>query len=194
MWRFAAARTVGTSHIKVGTSCQDRFACASGPNGVILAVADGAGSAARSEIGAELAVLTVIEQLFRELEQPNCDWPMLLSQAASQARSAILARAIEDGQSSRDYATTLLVAAATDAGGGALQIGDGVIAFRDFDGWAPLFWPQKGEYANMTNFLTDDGAESAWEIATLPSHKIDLALMSDGLENLALNVVSRSIH
>ena len=194
MWRFAAAKTVGTSHLKVGAPCQDRFACAATPEGVVLAVADGAGSAARSEIGAELAVTTVTDHLARALDGTAGDWSARLIEAARAARTTVLARAIEDGCASRDYASTLLVVVATAVGGAALQLGDGVIAYRDIDGWAPLFWPQKGEYANMTHFLTDDGAEGAWEVACLPGHEIEIALMSDGLENLALNFATRSVH
>jgi hypothetical protein len=168
--------------------------CVATPTGIVIAVADGAGSAVRSEIGAEIAVAAVTDYLGRMLDEAGQDWPERLADAARSARSAVLARAIEDGCASRDYASTLLVLVATADGGAALQLGDGVIAYSDVDGWGPLFWPQKGEYANMTHFITDDGAEAEWEIARLTGQEREFALMSDGLENIALNFATRSVH
>ena len=168
--------------------------CIASDRGLVIVVADGAGSAARSEIGAELAVTVAAEHLRGDLAATDVDWTRCVVAAARSARTAVLSRALDDGAASRDYACTLLVAVATPRGGAALQLGDGLIAYRDHDGWAPLFWPQKGEYANMTRFLTEDDADEVWETAPLPAHGIDLALMSDGLEGLALHFATRSIH
>src|SRR5207237_8015857 len=64
MWRFAAARATGTSHLQTGTPCQDRLACAVLANGALVAaVSDGAGSAPRAEVGAEIAVQAVTGRL-----------------------------------------------------------------------------------------------------------------------------------
>ncbi|MBW3622800.1 MAG: protein phosphatase 2C domain-containing protein [Armatimonadetes bacterium] len=55
-WRVMGASVRGTSHAKTGQPCQDAFAWDRLDEGaLVLAVADGAGSASLSDIGAEIA-------------------------------------------------------------------------------------------------------------------------------------------
>src|SRR5215510_6680198 len=59
-WVWAAARVAGTSHLKQGLPCQDSFACRvwqsrDGPPVLVAALADGAGSAERADVGSALA-------------------------------------------------------------------------------------------------------------------------------------------
>ena len=75
-----------------------------------------------------------------------------------------------------------------------LQIGDGLIAYRDSDAWGWFFWPQKGQYANTTNFLIEDDAEAKFERVTVRDRITEVAVMSDGLENIALHLATLSIH
>ncbi len=85
-------------------------------------------------------------------------------------------------------------------GGAALQIGDGAIVTgpkatgTTAPGWKWLFWPQKGEYANSTLFLTDETALAKAEVAPLTVDVQDVAVFSDGLEALALHFGSRTAH
>ena len=80
-------------------------------------------------------------------------------------------------------------------GGAALQIGDGVMVVRDGgNGWSWVFWPQRGEYANTTYFLTDDDAIERLQVETFSAAISDVALMSDGLEPLALHYASKTVH
>jgi serine/threonine protein phosphatase PrpC len=63
-WRVAAASVCGASHEKTGQPCQDAHHWAALPDGTVLAaVADGAGSAALSEIGATVATQTAVQFL-----------------------------------------------------------------------------------------------------------------------------------
>ena len=72
---------------------------------------------------------------------------------------------------------------------------DGLIAIRaDTDGWTWVFWPQRGEYANVTRFLTEDDALSALEISPLGPEVFECAVMTDGLESLALHYATRAAH
>lgn len=196
MWRFAAARTAGTSHLRANLPCQDRFACAALPGGsLVLAVADGAGSAAMAEQGAEIAVNTIINYLKRFLEDGRSDFVMMLREAATMAREAIIAESDRTGLELRSYASTLLSLVLTPGGGGALQIGDGVIVVSDgCEEWSWVFWPQRGEYANTTYFLTDQDACERLEVEVFSGVITDVALMSDGLEPLALHYASKTVH
>lgn len=195
MWRYAAARTTGSSHLKREEVCQDRFEVWSS-NGVFLAaVSDGAGSAKRAEVGAEVAVRQALASM-RADYQETTDWPALVSSAFDQARAAVMAQAESEMLPARDFACTLLVVALTREGGAAGQIGDGVIALRDDaeEGWSWVFWPQKGEYANTTRFLTDPERVSPPDLTGIRESVFEIALMTDGLEGLALNYLERSAH
>ena len=45
-----------------------------------------------------------------------------------------------------------------------------------------VFWPQSGEFANSTNFLTADDYRKRLEFLATPSHSSDVAMFTDGLE------------
>ena len=181
----------------MGSPCQDRLACVVLTNGALVAVvSDGAGSAPRAAVGAEVAVQAVVDQFRRLAEGPGC--PELLSaleDAARHARDAVLARAEADGEEAASYAATLLALVDTPDGGAVLQIGDGVIVVGEEAGaWRWMFWPERGEYANTTRFLTDTDAPDHVRVAELPGSPTDVAIMTDGLQSLALHYASQSVH
>jgi hypothetical protein len=196
MWRFVAAQAVGTSHLKANLPCQDRLACEVLSDGsLIAAIADGAGSAAKAERGAELAVRTVIGHLKLGLAEGRGDVDVLLREAAALARGSIMADADQEGAALRDYASTLLALVLTPQGGAAMQIGDGVIVVSEGDNeWCWVFWPQRGEYANTTYFLTDENALDQLKIEVLSGRIAGLALLSDGMEPLALHYATKTVH
>lgn len=197
MWRFAAAKAIGTSHIQAQLPCQDEFVCELiEDQSLIAALADGAGSAALAKRGAELAVRTTISHLKQAIAEKRTDFACLLRESAIAARDAISAEANQEGAALRSYACTLLVAVLSQNGGGAaLQIGDGVMVVSDGgDEWSWVFWPQRGEYANTTNFLTDDAAFEQMQVEAFSGVVTDIAVMSDGLEPLAVHYASKSVH
>jgi hypothetical protein len=59
---------------------------------------------------------------------------------------------------------------------------------------AYVFWPQHGEYANSTNFVTSPVAESALQFEIAPRQIAEIAIFSDGLENLLLHHASKTVH
>ena len=196
MWRFAAARATGLSHLRSNIPCQDYFACAELPSGkLVAAVADGAGSAAMAAQGAQIAVETVINHLKQSLEENRSDFGEMLREAAAAARKAVVDDALRLGTEPKSYASTLLAVVLTQEGGGALQIGDGVIVVSDYGrGWCWMFWPQRGQYANTTYFLTDEHALDHIEVDVFQRIITDVALMSDGLEPLALQYANKTVH
>jgi hypothetical protein len=196
MWRFAAARATGTSHLRANQPCQDRIACWALPGGALLAAAaDGAGSATMGQRGADIAVDTVISHLRRSLDEERSDFGTLLREAALAAREAIAVEAVRDGLELRSYASTLLAVVLTAEAGGALQIGDGLIVVSDGgDEWSWVFWPQRGEYVNTTHFLTDDDAVERLEVQIFSGIVTDIALMSDGLGPLVLHYAGKAVH
>ena len=158
-------------------------------------MSDGAGSAPRADVGSALAVSTASTFLRALLPCPTLPWPDALAAAARSAQGALLAQAASHSAPLHAYACTLLLLVITPNGGGALQIGDGVMATREAQQpWRYVFWPQKGEFVNTTHFLTDVDAEQTWEVAAVDTHVCDAAAMTDGLETLALQFASRAVH
>lgn len=196
MWRLAAARATGRSHLRSGLPCQDRFAYQVLPDGsFIAALADGAGSASNAEVGAETAVHTVVSHLQQALTSGRTDLDLLMGEAASHARDAVIAVADIKQAEPRSFASTLLAVILVADRGAAMQIGDGAMVIKNsYEEWMWVFWPQRGEYANTTYFLTDETALQRLQIDTLPGAISDVALMSDGLEPLALHYANKGVH
>ena len=69
-WRAVVRSSVGTRHKKQQQPCQDygKYCILNHNDAIVGAVADGAGSAKYSDIGAKLAVETVMA-IFSEIEQ-----------------------------------------------------------------------------------------------------------------------------
>lgn len=195
-WRWAAARATGRSHLKGGLSCQDRFGMQLLPDGTLIAaLADGAGSAIHGDVGAETAVNTVLSFLHHALTGGATDLKALMRDVVREARQAVVAVAEREQQDLRQYASTLLAVVLTHEGGAAAQIGDGVIVVkRDHEEWVWILWPQRGEYTNTTFFLIDPAANQRLEVESFPGPITDLALMSDGLECLALRYADQAVH
>lgn len=200
IWRVVGASVQGTAHLKREIPCQDAHAYRLLPGRVLLvAVADGAGSAPHSDTGAQYAVTSALDHLeatlAEELPQNKERWEELLAAGFAAAHQALLQHAAADELSPRAFATTLTCAVACDAWLVVGQIGDGVTVAQDEAG--ELFTashPQRGEYANETFFLTSDEAFERFQVRVFPEAIQALALMTDGLIRLALNVVTHSPH
>jgi len=199
-WRIASARVAGTSHVMTGLPCQDAVSLTCEETGgawFTAAIADGAGSAARSDRGSEQAARAV--ETFLSVQAANASPASALGRAAvlaayRDAAAEIERLAAEEDQPVREYACTLLAAYVDAAGGVFAQVGDGAIVIR-MDGeteWRPVFWPQHGRYANETNFIVGEGALDAFEHAYVEGRVAAVAMFTDGLENLVLDRAART--
>ena len=194
-WRYAAGQATGSSHAKTGKPCQDRMGCSIENSTLIAVVADGAGTADLAHIGAEIAVDAMSSIARLGVRAGRDDYRDVLREGARLARERLVEAARERKASPRDLACTLLAAIVAPIGGAALQIGDGVIVIGDgTPSWRWVFWPQKGEYANTTFFLSDERALENAAVTDLGDDVVDVALMSDGMEALALNFANREVH
>jgi serine/threonine protein phosphatase PrpC len=71
MWNFVGAKVTGCSHIRSDMPCQDAFALRLLPGEtLIVAIADGAGSSARSDVGAQFAVQAALDKISK-IQWPN---------------------------------------------------------------------------------------------------------------------------
>ena len=200
-WRYVYASVPGVAHRASGAECQD--ACAvqwlEAPDGtpvLALAAADGAGSAAEARVGAELACQTLLAECAAWLAQATvADWTRAAAETLiERVQTALSWRAAATGLPIRELACTLLGAVLADDQALFLQIGDGAIVIGAGDDYRPVFWPQVGEYVNETYFITDAGAAARLEFATLAEPVIEIALLTDGLQALALHYQTRQAH
>ena len=201
-WRTLAASVVGTAHASAGLPCAD--ACAArvlrprrGGSLLVAVAADGAGTSERAPEGAQLACAAVVQQAERwagRASDPSTFGREDFIPWLRKARKRIARAARAQRRESRDFSCTLLVALVGEARAAFFQIGDGAIVYRGAGGaYVPALWPQTGEYANCTWFVTDDDA--AQRVQTVAAEGVDeVALLTDGLQGLALRFGTREAH
>lgn len=201
-WRIAMASSVGTAHVAQARRCQDAHGHleavdAAGQPVLVVAAADGAGSADRAEVGAMLACDTFVRLAAAYLEQGGTV-ETIGRPLAERWIAGILYRVElqmrQHGGVLRDYACTLLAALIGTKGAVFLQIGDGAMVVSDGNGWRHVFWPHHGEFANTTTFITSDRAAQAMDFESRHAAVDEIALFTDGLESLVLHKASRSVH
>ncbi|MBI3422453.1 MAG: protein phosphatase 2C domain-containing protein [Acidobacteria bacterium] len=199
-WRVIGASVQGVSHIKSGQPCQDAHAWAVLPNGTLIAaVADGAGSAALAEVGAQLAAQTTVNFLRQQLietELPGDDaaWQTLLFEALKAARHRLEDEAQTRGCALRDLATTLIAVVATAGLAAAAHVGDGAAVLHTADELLLLAAPQMSEYVNETTFLVSADYLQAAQFSCWHGCAQQLALFTDGLQRLALQMPLQRPH
>jgi hypothetical protein len=163
----------------------------------MAALADGAGSAERAEVGAALATSLFADIVFEAFDDGASlgSFVETLRYAIGEARLALHLKAGRDDRAVDDYASTLLAAILSPAGGAVGQIGDGAVVISDAsNGWCPVHWPDHGEYANTTTFLTQTDALDTLRVASFDASVKRLAMFSDGLERLVLDFQNRTAH
>lgn len=160
---------------------------------LVAAIGDGAGSAPLADLGAEAATSAFVEAVRSGVQEGYVSIGVLADGAIQAARNSLQAKALEHGANIRDLATTLLAVVLTPSDGVAVQIGDGVIVSREENDWTLVIAPQHGEFVNTTRFLTDDDYTSAIVVQPLSPKTIDLVMLSDGLERLALDLPANTV-
>lgn len=199
MWKFVGASVRGTSHIRTETACQDFFRVEQththAGDYLIVTCADGAGSANFSEIGARVACERACEASKALLDERPAE---LLARADliavfRAAQQAIVDAAVFHQKPLRDLATTLILAIAGESQTVFAQIGDGASVYVVDGTYHIGCWPQTGEYANVTTFVSHCDLEQS--LVFHSCGRIDrLAVFTDGLQLLALDVAKREAY
>lgn len=203
-WRLVGTAVVGSAHQKVGLPCQDALdyrVILNGSAGSVLlvALADGAGSAELADLGAHCAVDVAMRSMAAAIQgglpEERTGWDALLCKAFDQARQALERLADEQTEPLRAFATTLTCVIAAGEWLAVGQLGDGaVVAGEDHQTLFVVARTQRGEYANETYFLTQADALEQVEVQVLEQPVSLLAVMSDGLIRLALRMPSHAPH
>ena len=192
VWKSVFASVVGSAHVEHQQACQD--ACYADADGEywIGVVSDGAGSASFGGDGA-LFVVEQLPALIRQLAPSDVNLSSLTT-CVVQVRQALCDLATQARRTPRDYACTLLLAVIIEPQAFFVQIGDGAMVVNNGNTLDVVFWPEQGMYANMTHFLTDDTALNYLQTSAAQVRVLDIAMLSDGLQRLALNYAQRTAH
>lgn len=201
-WRTVQASVPGVAHQESDIECQD--ACAvqlapmtdNQPPGLVLVAADGAGSATRSRDGAEQVCQTLLAECAAWLAQATDeDWqPAAVTPWLQSLQTVLAQQAAEAALPIREFACTLLGAIVAADRALFLQIGDGAIVIGSGHGYQPIFWPQGGQYVNETWFVTDPNAADFLQCVVIVEPVAEIALLTDGLQPLALHYQSHQAH
>jgi hypothetical protein len=199
-WRVVGAAVQGSAHERTGQPCQDALGYWVTPAGAVLIfVADGAGTAERAEQGAQVAVregLGAVEAgLAQGIPQDEAGWRALVEESFFQARQALEQLAAAESLPLKSFGTTLVCGVVLDGLLVTGQVGDGaVIAGTEQGELFTAAFPQRGEYANETYFLTLPEALERLEVQVYTQPIAALALLSDGLTRLALQLPAYRPH
>ena len=165
-WSLLVASRRGRLHAHRGDHREDAGQVLLFEHGWCAAVADGAGSATYSRLGAAIATHVATHAVREALQHGRADTaePALLGRAlqagATAANDALRTFATHCGLALRDLRTTLLVATLHGGRVGLLQVGDGASAWLHGDGTVsqPLSGPITEFSGEVAHFLPDDGA------------------------------------
>lgn len=178
-WAYAYAFRAGEDH----EACDDAVVCETLGDYIIAAVSDGAGSAEKAHKGASLACQTFIQMavpIFNGTLQPTC----LISEVQSQ---------IPEGEAEA-HSCTLVGAVAGPEGAMFVQIGDGAAVYRCADEYKVAIWPEETEFLNHTFFITMADAEQHLHTLRIDEPLTELALFTDGLQHLVLDLKTKAPH
>ena len=199
-----AASVIGTSHEKAGGTCQDANECEiyslpTGEQVLAAAVADGAGSAVCGGEGAARTCHVLLGLLKEHLCSGNAIEEITKDTAKSwitTIQNVLEEEAKTVSRERRDFACTVLGLIVGDCCAACLQVGDGVMVLADSEehAYGHVFWPDRGEYANTTHFVTEDDAIEHLQFESVNRRIVEAALLTDGLQTIALNYQKQIAH
>jgi hypothetical protein len=204
-WRSLSRSVIGTRHQRNFLPCQDAGSYRVLGDLVVGAIADGAGSAPHSELGATLAVQHTLDHLayLEAWLQPNQNpkWPTveqspspaqarrLFERTITKVRETLQQQADRNGYGLETLACTLLAFAATPHWLTAMQIGDGfIVVSTASEPYQLLFQPDKGEFVNQTTFVTSSTAWDDLQVSVISSPPHFICAATDAFERLAMHL------
>jgi serine/threonine protein phosphatase PrpC len=177
---------IGTAHQeKKDGVCQDHSAVRYISDSMVAAViADGLGSAQRSDEGAKIAVTSVIEYISQKIDgMPAEQYTELIKRSFMCAYNATLAQAKEKQIDARQYNTTLTAAIYDGSGLYYGQCGDGGIIVLTVQGdYVRATQAEKGESFNETHPLLN--GEKYWSFGKFDGQVCAFTMMTDGIFDL----------
>jgi hypothetical protein len=195
-WASCGAAVAGPSHEESGTPRQDAFRIRSTDGVIVMAVADGAGSAELSQIGARLAANTASKVALAR----GAAWSKLSDSGAESALRNVLDRVAQQlvhfamrADIAVDLlATTLSVAIVTDERWSCARVGDSPAVVREStEGLRTIARTPGSQYINETTFMTSSDWREMARVEHGKTSEIDaIALLTDGVAFLGINLAA----
>ncbi len=185
-FKVAVARTQGRRHESANIPCQDSVLGFCSEKLASIVLADGAGSATYSSLGAQIVVNTITRTLKENFKR-------IIRSKEAKAKHKVMGPVIrmltEVSKRYRtelkQYAATLLFVATDGKKLLIGQLGDGRIGIRNAitGEWRTVLNASKGEFFNETVFVTSRNAPDLLQLAVGSVDAIDACvIMSDGAE------------
>jgi Protein phosphatase 2C len=191
-WLVLAGCSAGAGHDRAAVSSQDAHAVTEVDDTLVVAVADGAGSAPFAGVGAALAVRLAQQEMGRLLRAKG-ELPALVRTGARRTlrrfHRSVAALAHGAGLHPRDFATTLTVVLARPPWVAAFAVGDGFVVTRARDELTLLLAPPGGADrppGAATLLPLRFGNVRAERRMTRVDGLTGLAVGTDGLESLMI--------
>lgn len=187
------ARIQGRGHQIKGIPCQDAY-CSDFflHSHVIIAIADGLGSAPRSDLGAQIVVESAVNAVTNLMAEGQTKSRLLLHAGIVNARNDLFKTAAMEICQVHELASTILLIIASKDSIAVAHIGDGAIVVKGSDFVKIISEPENYEYANVVVPITSDEWENALRIYESAEPIECIAAFSDGLQNAALKNVNAS--
>jgi serine/threonine protein phosphatase PrpC len=189
-FKVAGASVQGTRHIKYNIPCQDAFAYDVTDEYVIVCVADGLGSARLSHIGSERGVRIATEAIKKQFDTHRDEDKarQAMIEVFREVNHGLRTLASQNKNDVRDYATTLICVLAWSDSVVVGHIGDGAVVISKDNNVSFLSAPQHGEYAGEVTPVTSENFEDVQQISFRSLSPDYIAVFSDGLERLAIDL------
>jgi len=193
---FGAA-VLGPRHQQTDTPLQDSFAFAiAHPGWVAIAVADGLGSAIRSELGASTAAHAAVQGILWLLSSDSPKVPSLKTLVVHGVRTARLAvemRALYENRSIDDLASTLIAVVAKGDSVCAAHVGDGAAVAKKNRALSVLSAPEPSEYVDEVVPITASDWLDHLRISRVVDDVEALVVFTDGCQRAALQKIDGAI-
>lgn len=201
MWKHTVQSVRGSAHYINGTPCQDASGFLQLTGVLVCALSDGAGSAKLSHLGSKIIVnksLQFFQDYFDNTEAPQIAMRDLGGQQGEWlievVRDEISRLAIDQNELEQEFAGTLLVAVISEKRAVFYQVGDGVWYVCKSGILGAVTWPEQGEFAGQTVFVTSSSASKSLQCCAIDNGFEYIVGMTDGLERLSLDMLARVPH
>lgn len=183
------ASVTGSSHIARGLPCQDACGYRTLDDGsILIAVADGLGSAPQSAVGAATVVRTAVYSLESDLSRGRAErfgLGPVLCRTASVARRALVREARARSSPVEDLGCTLILVCARRGSVATAHVGDGGVVGGSLTTHRLLSPPGPSEYANEVVPLSAAVWRSNLRLSCATTPVDFLAVFADGCERAA---------
>lgn len=185
MWNIIQCVSQGRGHLSENIPCQDKTSALVEGDTVVVALADGAGSARHAEEGAETVTSFLCSHLAQNFQVywDESEGAVAKVNLMTALRQSLQEKAEELSCTLQSLASTLLVVALRGEDFLLAHVGDGVIGYEKDGVLSVATHPQNGEYANSTLFATSHSAEKHLRfIKGTLTGITGFVLMSDGTQ------------